>query len=292
MARYSDEFWWSNDGLRLHYRDYPADPAHADRPPLICLPGLTRNARDFANLADRLAGQWRVICPEMRGRAESAYAKDTMSYVPLTYVQDMEKLLSELKLPHVVAIGTSLGGIMTMLMAVRSPGRIVGALLNDIGPDLEEQGLDRIKSTVGNGNAQPTWIHAARSLAESMGEIYPDYQIEDWLAFAKRLYRLNRSGRVVLDYDARIADPFRVPGGATGVDLWPTLSALRDVPTLIVRGALSDLFSETTAQRMLREIGPQAERVTVPRVGHAPTLDEPEVVEALDRLLERVLARG
>jgi len=292
MARYSDKYWWSNDGLRLHYRDYPADPEYADRPPLLCLPGLTRNARDFTNLAERMAGQWRIVCPEMRGRAESAHAKDAMTYVPLTYVQDLEALFIELSLNRFVAIGTSLGGIITMLLASTRPDRLAGVLLNDIGPVLEETGLDRIKSTVGTGSAQPTWMHAARSLADTMQIIYPDYKIEDWLALAKRLYRLNSSGRVVLDYDARISEALRVPGSETSLNLWPSLAALRDTPTLIVRGELSDLFSVATAQRMQADIGPQAELITVPRVGHAPTLDEPEAVAALDRLLERVLAHG
>ncbi len=289
---WTDKYWWSMDGLRLHYRDYAADEAHASRPALLCLPGLTRNARDFENLARRYAGSWRVICPEMRGRAESAYSKDPMTYVPLTYVQDMERLLTDLALKRFVAIGTSLGGIMTMVMAPTHVDRMAGAVLNDIGPDIEKEGLDRIKTYVGSGSAHPTWVHAARALAESSADIYPDYKLEDWLAMAKRLYRLNSGGRIVLDYDMRVAEPLKVPGNEAGVDMWPVMAAFRDIPTLILRGELSDLMSDTTAQRMHREIGEQAEVVTVPGVGHAPTLDEPEAVAAIDRLLERVLAHG
>ncbi len=292
MAAYKDGYWWSNDGLRLHYRDYAADEEHAARPVLLCLPGLTRNARDFAGLAERYAGKWRVICPEMRGRAESAYAKDPMTYVPLTYVQDIERLLTDLPVPRFVAIGTSLGGIMTMVMAPTHRDRLAGALLNDIGPKIEPEGLDRIRGYVGVGGPHPTWVHAARALAEGQADIYPDYRLEDWLAMAKRLYRLNSGGRVVLDYDMRIAEPLKVPGNEAGVDLWPVMSAFRDIPTLIVRGALSDLMSDATARRMKKEIGEAAELVTVPRVGHAPTLDEAEAVAAIDRLLEKVLAHG
>jgi len=112
VSGYSDGYWWSPDGLRLHYRDYAGG---ADgRPPLLCLPGLTRNARDFEPLADRLAGEWRLICPDMRGRAESAYAKDAMTYVPLTYLQDISRLLADLAITHFVSVGTSLGGIISM----------------------------------------------------------------------------------------------------------------------------------------------------------------------------------
>ncbi|MDQ4419935.1 alpha/beta hydrolase [Sphingobium sp. DEHP117] len=292
MARYEDKYWWSNDGLRLHYRDYPADAENDGRPALLCLPGLTRNARDFEALADRLAGAWRVICPEMRGRAESAYAKDPMTYVPLTYVQDLERLLTDLALKRFVAIGTSLGGILTMIMAPTHRDRLAGAVLNDIGPTIEKAGLERIRAYVGSGGGYPTWVHAARALAENQGAIYPEYSLEQWLAMAKRLYRLNSHGRVVLDYDQRIAEPLKVPGNEAGVDMWPVLAAFQDIPCLFLRGKLSDLMSAETACRMLEAVGNSAELVTVPGVGHAPTLDEPEAVAAIDRLLERVLARG
>lgn len=284
MAEYKDGYWWSNDGLRLHYREY-AGPS--DRPPILCFHGLTRNARDFEPVANRLAGKWRVICPEMRGRAESAYSKDPMTYVPLTYVQDIERLLADLAISSFVAFGTSLGGIITMLLAATRPGRIAGALLNDVGPELEQAGIDRIKGYVGTGGSHPTWVHAARALAENNAEVYPGYRLEDWLQITKRLYRLTSSGRIVLDYDMRIAEPLRMPGGEAGVDLWPTLEALKNVPVLIVRGALSDLFGERTARQMLERLNHGA-LVTVPRVGHAPILDEPEAQAGIDRLLARV----
>lgn len=284
MADYKDGYWWSNDGLRLHFRDYPGP---SDRPPILCFHGLTRNARDFEPVANRLAGKWRVICPEMRGRAESAYSKDPMTYVPLTYMQDIERLLADLEISRFVAFGTSMGGIITMLLAATRPGRIAGALLNDIGPELEKAGLDRIKGHVGTGGSFPTWIHAARALAENNAEVYPAFRLDDWLRVAKRLYRLTSGGRIVLDYDMRIAEPLRMPGGEAGVDLWPTLDALKNVPVLIVRGGLSDLFSDRTARQMLERLN-QGELVTVPGVGHAPILDEPEAEAGIDRLLQRV----
>lgn len=285
MADYKDGYWWSNDGLRLHYRDYAG---RSDRPPIFCFHGLTRNARDFEPVANRLAGEWRLICPEMRGRAESAYAKDPMTYVPLTYVQDIERLLADLGVTRFIAFGTSLGGIITMLLAATRPGRIAGALLNDIGPVIEQNGLDRIKGYVGTGGSYPTWVHAARALAENNADVYPFYKLEDWLGMAKRLFRLTSGGRIVLDYDMRIAEPLRMPGGEAGVDLWPTLEALKDVPVLIVRGECSDLLSEATVRQMAARLN-QAEVLTVPGVGHAPVLDEPGATEAVDRLLQRTL---
>ena len=288
MAAYEDRYWWSRDGLRLHYRDY-AGPAATGRPPIICLPGLTRNARDFEQVAERLAGEWRVLCVELRGRGESAYAKDPMTYVPLVYLQDLEALLEAAAIDRFVGFGTSLGGIMLMLLAARGPDRVAGALINDIGPVIEAAGLDRIRQNVGNGGGHPTWVHAARAVAEMQAVVYPDYGLEDWLALAKRLYRLNNNGRVVLDYDQRIAEPFRAPGGEAGVDLWPAFDALKVCPATLVRGDLSDILSEETAMAMQAR-HPDLDLVTVPGVGHAPTLLEPGSAGAIDRLLERTLA--
>lgn len=285
MAGFEDKYWWSQDGLRLHYRDYPG---REDRPPILCLPGLTRNARDFEAVAERLAGEWRVICVELRGRGESAYAKDPMSYVPLVYLQDLGALIDELAVPRFIGLGTSLGGIMLMLLAATRRGSLAGALLNDIGPDLAPEGLARIQKHVGTGSAQPTWVHAARTVSEVQGMIYPKYRLADWLRYAKRLYRLTSQGRIVLDYDQRIAEPFRVPGGAAGVDLWPAFNAFGDIPLTLLRGELSDLLTPETAQTMKANL-PQLDLVTVPGVGHTPTLEEPAAVAAIDRLLVQIL---
>ncbi|KKW90035.1 alpha/beta fold hydrolase [Sphingobium chungbukense] len=287
MSSYSDGYWWSPDGLRLHYRDYAG--GEDDRPPLLCLPGLTRNARDFEPLAARLAGDWRLICPDMRGRAESAQAKDPMTYVPLTYLQDITRLLADLAITRFVAVGTSLGGIITMLIAATHREWLAGALLNDVGPTLEEAGLARIRTYVGIGQSHPSWVHAARALEESNRDVYPAYGLDQWLAMAKRLYRLNSAGRIVLDYDMRIAEPLRVASDEAGVDMWPVMQAFRGIPTLLLRGERSDLLSAVTAARMVEEIGPDAELAIIPHVGHTPLLDEPASVVAIDRLLARVL---
>lgn len=286
MSSYENRYWWSNDGLRLHYRDYAGD---GSRPPILCLPGLTRNARDYDAFARSLAGAWRLIAVDLRGRGESAYAKDPMTYVPLTYVQDIEALLGELKIERFVGVGTSLGGIVTMLLAATRPGRIAGALLNDVGPEIEPAGLSRIRGYVGRGSAYPTWMHAARAVAEANGDIYPGWGIEEWLAMAKRLYRLNSAGRVVLDYDMKIAEPFRVPGSEAGPDMWKALAGLRDAPVLVVRGARSDVLSAAVAERMVAQLD-HAELAVAPDVGHAPTLAEPVLAEPVARLLSRALA--
>ena len=285
MAAFRDIYWWSADGLRLHARDY-AGTGDDGAPPILCMPGLTRNARDFAELAGRLAPDRRVIALEFRGRGESGYAKDPMTYVPLTYAQDVAALLDDQKIDRFVAIGTSLGGLVTMLLAGMLPGRIAGALLNDVGPEIEPAGLSRIRSYVGKPSTFPTWMHAARGVQEAQGDMHPDWGVQQWLAMAKRLYRLNSAGRIVLDYDMKIAEPFRLPGGEAGPDLWRALAGLAPVPVLVVRGERSDILSDATAARMLAAL-PQAELITVSDVGHAPTLSEPGVTSAIDRLLAR-----
>jgi pimeloyl-ACP methyl ester carboxylesterase len=281
---FADRHWTSRDGLKLHFRDYPG---RGDRPPLLCLPGLTRNARDFAQLAERLAGEWRVLCPDLRGRGDSGYAKDSASYNPLQYAEDIALLLDAEGLDRVVAIGTSLGGILTMLLALTGPQRLAGALLNDIGPEIEPAGLARIRGYVGQARSFPTWMHAARALEENQAAAFPDYKIADWLAMAKRCMVLGGNGRIHFDYDMKIAEPFTQPDGAAGADMWPALEALRGRPVTLLRGELSDILSAATLARMAAVL-PEAEAVTVPRVGHAPMLDEPAAIAAIEHLLARI----
>ena len=285
MAAWTDGYWQSEDDLRLHYRDYAG---RDDRPPILCIPGLTRNARDFEGVASRLAGEWRVLCIDLRGRGESAHAKDPMTYVPPAYMGDIETLIGELGLQRFILFGTSLGGLITTLLSGRHKGQLKGALLNDVGPELDGRGLERIRGYVGRSQSWPTWLHAARYFAEMHGDVYPYWSLDQWLVHAKRLCKLSGAGRIVFDYDMKIAEPFKAPDGPTGFDLWPTFMGLEGIPTLVVRGERSDLLSAATMKKMIARL-PEMESVTVPRVGHAPTLEEPEVEAGIDRLLERVL---
>lgn len=290
MAEWEDGYWWSKDGLRLHYRDYSASP-RSRQLPILCIPGLTRNARDFEKVADRLAGKRRIIVVELRGRGESAPAKDPMSYVPATYLEDLSALIGQRGLDRFILFGTSLGGIMSMLITATHPGKVAGVLLNDIGPEINPAGLARIRAYVGKSGSYPTWLHAARALSEAHGIAYPDYTLEQWLDMAKRLCHLTAAGRIVMDYDGGIAEPFRVPGNEAGGDLWPLLDAMKPIPSLLVRGGISDMLSAETADSMVQTL-PLMERVDLPRIGHAPTLFEPASEAAIDRLLARIAKAG
>ncbi len=280
---WTDRSWTSADGLKLHCRDYPGS---ADRLPVLCLHGLTRNARDFAELAAWVAPGRRVIVPEMRGRGLSDYARDSATYNPAQYVADVELLLAEQEIERFIAIGTSLGGLMTMLLAAARTGRVAAAVLNDIGPDIEPAGLAAIGSYVGQGRSFQTWMHAARALREVHGEAHPDFGIEDWLAMAKRVMVLGQGGRISFDYDMAIAEPFNAaPTNAAPPNLWLAYEALADVPVVLVRGELSNILSARTAQQMQAR-NRSLELVTVPATGHAPLLTEAKAVQAINRLLE------
>ena len=284
--QYEDRHWTSADGLSLHFRDYKGPDGYGG-PPVICLHGLTRNARDFGDLAQHIAATRRVIVPEMRGRGQSDYATDSSTYNPMQYVADVEKLLSDEGIESFIAIGTSMGGLMTMLLAAAKPGRIAAVVMNDIGPEINPAGVERIAGYVGQGRSYPTWVHAARSMCEVHSEAFPDYDLDKWLEMAKRTLVISQNGRISYDYDMAIAEPFKQAEGAAPPNLWLAYEALSKVPMVLVRGELSDLLSADTVKQMgVRN--PAMTSVTVPRVGHAPTLDEPEARAAIDALLAQV----
>ncbi len=284
MADYKDGYWLSGEELRLHYRDYPGPAARA---PLLCLPGLTRNARDFEPVADLLDGKRRMIAVDLRGRGESGYARNATSYVPLTYVQDVDLLLRQLDPKSIVLMGTSLGGLVSMLLVPMWKDRIKGVVLNDVGPEIGEKGLERIRGYVGQGRSFDTWMHAARAIAEAQAEVYPDYGLDEWLRLAKRCCKLSGNGRVVFDYDMKISEPFKQPGGEAGADLWPAFEALAGIPLLILRGAMSDILEKPIAAKMVKKHG-SATLATIRRTGHAPSLDEPESQAAIRDFLSAI----
>ena len=283
QAVFTSRTYKSVDGLDLHYRDYPG---RSDRPVVLCLPGLTRNARDFEDLAAHLAGRgYRVLCADLRGRGLSQYAKNPMTYVPPTYVQDVAALLDAAGVSAVALIGTSLGGIIAMIMAAVMPHRLVGAVLNDIGPELDPEGMARIGQFVGKSVPVATWDDAAAAIQRGEGAFYPDFSAADWMIQAKRRFTPMDDGRLRADYDLDIAKPFAV--NFAPVNLWPFFAAFGAIPVLAVRGGISDLLSPAVFARM-KEVKPDLEQATVPNRGHVPLLNEPESLPAIDRFLDRL----
>jgi len=285
MATWTDRFWTSSDGLQLHYRDYEGP---SDRLPIVCLPGLTRNARDFEPVADRYAGAWRVLSLDFRGRGLSEYDPKPENYAPPTYAADVLALFDAIGIERAVVLGTSLGGLVTMILAAAAHDRIAGAMLNDIGPEIDPRGIERIRGYVGRAAEFATWEDLASALATRNADVYPSYSAEQWQVFAKRISS-EREGRIIFDYDMAISNNFhRAPNGPAK-SAWPHYQALAGFPLLILRGELSDLLEPEVAQKMAEAL-PDAELVTVPGVGHAPALDEPDSIAGIDRLLARVLA--
>lgn len=283
---WSDRYWNSVDGLKLHYRDY-AGPH--ERPPILCLPGLTRNAADFEPVAERFAGEWRVIAVDFRGRGASERDPKPANYRPSTYVVDLLKLLDQLGIADAVFVGTSLGGLVTMALAASDSERIAGALLNDIGPEIEPAGLERIATYVGKPVTFATFSDAVDLVSERNAALHADFGRGEWERFVRRIVRGNDREGWVFDYDMRIADNFTAPADPSQFDGWRYLDSLDGRPVTILRGERSDLLSVEVADRMCQRIA-DCELVTIPHVGHAPTFDEAESIAALERLLERVLA--
>ncbi|WP_454796714.1 alpha/beta fold hydrolase [Novosphingobium lindaniclasticum] len=275
--------------LDLAARDYPA--AEAGAPVLLMMHGLTRNSADFEPLARHLAGRYRLVVPDQRGRGLSQWDPDPAQYRPDVYAQDMLALLGGLGIARVCLVGTSMGGLMAMVMNALRPGLASGFVFNDIGPVLDPVGLARIQGYVGPGGAMASWKEAAARCRAINAVAFPDFGGGDWLAFARRTCRENPEGTVSFDYDPAISrsmdgdTPPTVPP-----DLWPLWDLLGAAPVLVVRGALSDLLGMETVREMARRhSGPYA-HVEVLRVGHAPILDELPALAAISAFLKEYVS--
>ncbi|MCU0760032.1 MAG: alpha/beta hydrolase [Steroidobacteraceae bacterium] len=280
-----EHFVTLRDGLKMYCREYGA--AHRAGPAVLCLPGLTRNSRDFESLARGLSDRWRVLTPDLRGRGRSDHDPNWQQYQPMTYVADVGELLQQRGESRVVVIGTSLGGLVAMLMAALNPAALAGVVLNDVGPEIDPAGIARIAGYVGRLPPVRSWEEAAAQARLVNGAALPDFTEDDWMRFARAAYRDDGAGRPVLDMDPRIGDAMReVPAGAAP-DLWPLFGLLAKVPALAIRGDTSDILSAATFARMA-QLKPDLRTLVVPGRGHAPTLDEPVCRSAIRAFLESI----
>lgn len=278
--------WTSADGLSLYAKAY--GPAAA-KLTVLCLHGLTRNHKDFEPMIAALPGHYRFIAVDVRGRGRSAFDPEPNNYNPVIYAKDMGLLLDKLGIARVSLIGTSMGGLISLLMTRRMPKRIAGVVLNDVGPVVEKEGIARIAGYAGKVRPVTGWESAAEAVKTIQGAAFPDLPEERWMDFARRTYRELPTGEVVLDYDPNIARSLGKvkPGALTNFALWRMFGGLKKTPLLVVRGETSDILSEKTALEMVRR-HPDAKLATVPRVGHAPILDEPGAVSAITDFLARL----
>lgn len=292
MTSASDDSLWSAmtwsgaDGTQLFARDY--HPPHAVGAPVVCLPGVTRNSRDFHALAvfltSRAATPRRVIAMDFRGRGRSGYAPAS-TYTPQTELDDVLRGLDAAEIDKASFVGTSRGGLVIMGLAVTAIERIGLAILNDIGPRLSREGLQRISSYVGAENPE-TWDEAIAALKATQGMCFPKLAGDDWIRLARQIFR-EEDGRPVYDYDPALKEAFEAFGpDAPLPDFWPAFYELAQVPTLAIRGALSDILSTGTLEAM-RLAHPKLSTFVVPDQGHAPLLwtwaTQTQIAEFLDR---------
>jgi pimeloyl-ACP methyl ester carboxylesterase len=284
---FEERRWTSNDGLALYARDYPT-AVEAARLPVVCLHGLTRNSKDFEELAPRIAASGRrVIVPDVRGRGLSDRDPNAANYHPRTYARDVLALMASLEVPRAVFIGTSMGGIITMTLAAIRSSAVAAAILNDVGPAIAPEGLARILAYTGKDPGVRSWDDAVEYVRGTSAAALPSFGPDDWRRFAERTFR-DRGDGPQLDYDPAISGPLRPPSRLAKLAAWLLFRRLaRKRPTLLVRGALSDIVSRDIADRMKRH-APGLELAEVPGVGHAPMLDEPAAIAAIDSFLDRV----
>jgi len=245
MSDFRECRYTAQDGLSLYYRDY--GDADAPATPVLCLAGLTRNARDFHRLALRLAAGRRVLCPDYRGRGRSDYDPDSANYRPETYLNDIRHLLAATGAHRVVVIGTSMGGLLAMAMGAAMPTALAGVILNDVGPEVEASGIERILAYIGADRPHPDWDSAAADLKT----MFPHLSLssdDEWRAAARATWREGADGTLHVDWDVKLVEALR--NGPPPPDLWPMFRSLAPFPTLAIRGALSDVLSAATFEKM------------------------------------------
>ena len=288
MDAYAERRWVSRDGLNLFARDFAGASGKAQLP-VVCLHGLTRNSKDFEDVAPWLAGcSRRVLVPDVRGRGLSDRDPNPLHYSPKVYVRDVLDLMESLGIARAIFLGTSMGGIITMALAAIRPKAVVAAILNDVGPEIAPEGVTRIMSYVGKPVEINDWEAAANYVRQTNGAAFPDYADADWQRFAQRTFRDN-AGVPELDYDPRILEPLlqHRPGRHSRLAWFLFRRLARKRPTLLVRGANSDVITQPIADKMERK-APALRRIDVSGVGHAPMLTEPVAVDAIKQFLRTI----
>lgn len=279
---YAEHFIPAADGTRLYARDYAAD--RQGLTPVVCLPGLTRNAKDFEVIAPLLAATRRVVAVDFRGRGRSGHA-DPATYRPDQEVTDTLSVLDHLGIGRFAILGTSRGGIVAMVMAARALPRMAGVAFNDIGPRIDKAGLLRIGSYIGTDPHFSGWDQAVAAL-KSTNPGFETLSEAEWLSFARRVFR-EEDGKPRADYDPALAVNFPAAAeieAGNVPELWALLDMMADVPSLVLRGEHSDLLSAATVAEMQRHHR-RLDAVTVRDRGHVPFLDEPESIAAIARWL-------
>ncbi|WP_135077883.1 alpha/beta hydrolase [Terasakiella sp. SH-1] len=278
MMSFQERFISASDGLKLYVRDYR--PKQIEGRTVLCLSGLTRNSQDFDQIADVMCQRGhRVVTLDYRGRGRSDYDPDGQNYAPMTYVSDIFNVASALGLHHVVFLGTSLGGLLSMAMCVVAPSLVHSVILNDVGPDLDETGLAKIIAYTSDDRA----VSDLEGAVEKLKSHYQDelsFDDKDWHTIAKKTYKLV-DGRYIPNWDVKIAENLKADRGKEErKDLWPYFHALGLRKVLVLRGEVSSVFKKETYEKMLASLD-NISGLEVANVGHAPTLEEDSAEQAI-----------
>lgn len=267
----------------LHRMAYTEWGARDDPRVLVCVHGLTRNGRDFDALAEAMSGHYRVICPDVVGRGRSAHLRDPAGYGIAQYVADMVTLIARLNVETVHWVGTSMGGLIGMALAAQVGTPIRKLVLNDVGPLITVESLQRIATYVGN---DPDWASFDQALAyiKEISEPFGPLTEAQWHHLTETSIVQRSDGRWAFRYDSRIAEPFKAAFADQDIDLWPLYEQVA-CPTLVIRGEHSDLLTRDTWQRMA-SCGPRAKLAEIEKVGHAPMFQsEDQIAVVRDFLL-------
>jgi len=276
----------AQDGLKLYYRDY--NQSGNDKTPLLCLHGLTRNSKDFHDFASHFCKERRIISVDVRGRGQSEYDATYMNYQIPTYVNDVLHILASTNIHHVIAVGTSMGGLITMGMAMARPGVLKAAALNDIGPEINPAGLARIGQYAGKTGYVSNWDEAAGVIKMINQDFFPDYTQEDWMKFARNTFAEKEDGTIVPDYDANIGRAMAESKTTVAPEaLWAMFQGLCAIPVLAIRGETSDILAPETLDKM-HEVHPNLTKAIIPNRGHAPDLTEKTSIEFMENFLKNL----
>lgn len=282
--------WKSPDGLTLAGREWPAPDGSSDQAiPVLCLPGLSRNTRDFNDIARFLQARGhRVIALDYRGRGDSDWDSDWRNYALTVEEKDIDAAIDMLALDRFAVLGTSRGGLHALVMALRYPSdRMAAVIFNDVGPHIEMRAIHRIAATLGHNMKTTSLDAVAGNLRHALSNQFPSFEAPDWLKLAGQLAS-DRNGATVMDYDPALAHQLAsLDDAAPAPDLWPLYDKLTDRPVLVLHGEHSDLLSADTCRRMA-EVHPNATVSTIPGQGHAPVLWDTATHETVARFLKSV----
>ena len=291
MTHSTSRFITAPDGLRLHAQDYTPAGGGNDRRPVVCLPGLSRNGRDFHRFALLVSqapiSPRRVVSLDYRGRGLSAHDENPANYNVPVECGDVIAACAALGIVEALFVGTSRGGLILHVMAALRPDLIAGAVLNDIGPEIEAAGLKEIRDYLGKRSFPATLADAADALEAIHGPTFPALTRTDWLEMAEAIYR-EKDGRLTADHDPKLADQLQAIDFSKPLPtLWPQFELLALKPLLVVRGEYSRLFSKETLARMAAH-GANVETTTAKGQGHAPLLHHPDPFSRIKTFLDRL----